>query len=168
MAASEPEPPLGLTSLTTFQVATTSQCGGRRQYSISGQDYNSHFTIQNTKPGEPITNIAMTFWLPTDAGTVWYPAGGSSSCWSRPTATGNTQVRNGLLYRAYTSSFSCSATATGTTFRIPSSQMFNWVSSCQSSYTAPSGIAYNYNQTANIRDETLVKDNGWNNTMEPW
>ena len=137
---------------------------GQQQFQVDGVRSGQFFTVNNTVAGAAITNISMTFWLATVAGTTWTRVAGSSACWSVPAATGATTTFDGQTFRAYTSDFSCPAVPTGSSYTIPTAQMFNFVSSCQGRTTLPTRY-YHYTQAATTRGVPLTKDNGWNNQM---
>lgn len=137
-------------------------CGtsGTQQMDVNGQN----FILKGVSPGASLTGITTTFWLAVDAGTTWSTVG--STCWTRPTSTGQTATVNGVLFRAYTSAFTCSATvAANGTYTMPSAQMLRFRSSCQS-FTNPKTFTYHYTQTVTLPSGTVVtKDNGWSNVM---
>lgn len=169
LAASPPPPKL--TSATFFgqsnvagQTVNPYSCNGQLQFQVDGVRSGQFFTVSNTVAGTPITNITMTFWLATAAGTTWTRVSGSSTCWSIPSATGATTTYDGATFRAYTTTFNCTAVPSGSTYTIPTSQMFNFVSSCQGRSSALTSY-YHYTQTALTRGVALTKDNGWTNVM---
>lgn len=164
-------PPPKLTSATFFgqsnvsgQTVAPYTCNGQQQFQVDGVRSGQFFTVTNTVAGVPITNITMTFWLATVAGTTWTRVSGSSTCWSLPTATGDTTTYGSVLFRAYSSTFNCTAMPSGSTYTIPTTQMFNFVSSCQGRSSFPTSY-YHYTQTALTRGVSLTKDNGWTNVM---
>lgn len=171
VAASQIPPPL--TSSTRFANANFSgdkvvpySCSGRVQVQIQQSSGSSFLTVKNISPTTQLTNLAASYWLALDAGTTFTRVSGSSTCWTVPTRSGASQVREGATFYEFVSTYTCPITVTGTSWSQPTDTFLNFVSSCQSGTRLTSSIVH-YTQTIVLDGKTtLTKDNGWSVSMQ--
>lgn len=130
---------------------------------------NSFLTVSNIKSTSKLSNLKGSYWLPVQSGTTFSRVSGSSTCWSVPVASGKTTLYNGVVYREYTSTYTCPIAVSGTSWTQPASSNFSFVSSCQTGTTLPSKT-YHYEQSVTVTSAsgvvtTATKNNGWSNTL---
>ena len=157
-------------AVASGKTITPYSCAGKVQVQISQQStQNSYLTVNNLKSTSKVTNLKGSYWLPVQSGTTFTRVANTSTCWSVPVASGKTTTYNGVVFREYTSTYTCPITVSGTSWTQPTSSNFNFVSSCQSGSTLPSRI-YHYEQSATVTSAsgavaTATKSNGWSNTF---
>lgn len=171
--AASPKPTI--TSSTQFGRATGASatvpaysCSGRLQIQIS-QNSSTFVKVDNIPTGYTLSNLVANYWFPVQSGTTFSRVSGTSTCWTVPTATGNTTVVSGYTFREYRSTYTCPLTYSGTSWAQPSSSNFSFISSCQPGSTLPT-YTYHYTQTITLTSRTgsaitLTKDNGWANKL---
>ncbi|MEU7993476.1 hypothetical protein IDM48_07360 [Rothia amarae] len=157
-------------AVASGQTVTPYSCAGKAQVQISQlSTQNSYLTVNNLKSTSKVTNLKGSYWLPVQSGTTFTRVANTSTCWSVPVASGKTTTYNGVVFREYTSTYTCPITVSGTSWTQPTSSNFKFVSSCQTGTTLPSRI-YHYEQSATVTSAsgavaTATKSNGWSNTF---
>ena len=157
-------------AVVSGKTVTPYSCAGKAQVQISQlSTQNSYLTVNNLKSTSKVTNLKGSYWLPVQSGTTFTRVANTSTCWSVPVASGKTTTYNGVVFREYTSTYTCPITVSGTSWTQPTSSNFKFVSSCQTGTTLPSRI-YHYEQSATVTAAsgavaTATKSNGWSNTF---
>ncbi|MFJ3031373.1 hypothetical protein ACIP5Z_05990 [Rothia terrae] len=157
-----------LTSSTYFLRESVSACSYHdRVYIQELTSQNSYLTVNNLKSTYKLSNLATHVWLPVAKGTTFSCVTGGSTCWSVPTATGASQVRNGYTFYEYVTTYTCAITFTGTSWTMPSTSFMNFVSSCQPGAlpTATYHYTQNITVTSGAASKVITKDNGWANAF---
>ncbi|MDO4916440.1 MAG: hypothetical protein Q3974_02310 [Rothia sp. (in: high G+C Gram-positive bacteria)] len=168
--------PTTLTSITWFYNASSGSgnvqpytCNGNNQLRITQKTTGSYVTVSNIPTGSKLTNLIARYWLAVDSNTTFTRVSGTSTCWSVPLASGKTTTYNGVVFREYTSTYTCPISISGTSWTQPTADAMDFVSSCQASPTLTS-IIYHYTQQVTLTSAQgtttiLTKDNGWTNQM---
>lgn len=170
-----------LTSSTTQSKASVRgnavphyNCNGSTQVEIYNTRASGHITVSQLPTGATLSNLTMEFWVAVDVNTTWtipttattgtsaaFNTVRPSTCWSAPVRSYKDVVRNGITHYSYISTFNCPITVTGTTWVLPTSQEFAFLSSCQSVYNLRSPeVMYEQKITVN-GSAVLTKTAPW-------
>lgn len=112
-----------------FDTGTATTCGTGAQFSIEQNAGVGFLKVDGLLAGDVLSKLSTTFYVALPAGVTWTRTG--SSCWTTPVeSTALNMTVGGILYRAYTTTFTCSLTYTGSTYLMPEYQFLGWRTPC--------------------------------------
>ncbi|MDO4897851.1 MAG: hypothetical protein Q3965_00950 [Rothia sp. (in: high G+C Gram-positive bacteria)] len=122
-------------------------CNGNTQVEVYNTRAAQYISVNSLPANAKLSNLTMEFWAAVDANTTWtipttattgtssaFDTVKPSTCWSVPVRSYNDVVQDGITFYSFKSTFNCPITVTGSSWTLPTTQEFAFLSSCQSVY----------------------------------